>query len=201
MRVYLIRHAVTPETGRRLSGRAPGISLSPDGEKMAQALANSLEGTAFEALYTSPIERCHETAGFISSGRSVVPQIEESFIEADYGQWTGRTLKSLSGLKAWQNLMRSASQFRFPQGETLTEVQQRAVAAVDDLSRHHGRNVAIVSHADVIRSVLAWYLGTPLDLVHRLDVLPASVSIVDLGRDGGTRVPVVNYVADPERWR
>jgi broad specificity phosphatase PhoE len=199
MRVYLIRHAVTAETGRKLSGRTPGIDLSADGEAMAQTLADQLRSTRFESIYTSPIERCRQTAGFIAAGRNMRPRTTKAFIEADYGQWTGRTLKSLYRLKTWAGLMRSASQFRFPQGETLFEVQQRAVGEIEHLAQQHRRNVAIVSHADVIRTALAWYLGAPLDLFHRLDVLPASVSIVDVGPP--VRVPVINHVADPGRWR
>jgi probable phosphoglycerate mutase len=201
MRLYLIRHAVTAETGQRLSGRVSGIHLSPDGQEMAAAAAELLSSTRFEAIYTSPIERCHETATAIASGRRLQPKRHKAFIEADYGHWSGRPLKSLYKLKAWQSLMVAASRFRFPDGETLGEVQTRAVAGVEQLASEHRGTVAITSHADVIRAILVHYLGAPLDLIHRIDVLPASVSIVELHSSGGVRVPVVNHVADPGRWR
>jgi probable phosphoglycerate mutase len=202
MRLYLIRHAVTAETGRRLSGRIPGIALSSEGRDMATALAEHLSSVSFKAIYSSPIERCRETAGIVAAGRRIRPRVDKAFIEADYGKWSGRSLKSLYKLKAWGSLMTSASRFRFPEGETLEEVQRRAVAGVERLALEHGDSpVAVSSHADVIRAVLAHYLGTPLDLIHRLDVLPASVSIIDLHSSGAVRVPVVNHVADPGRWR
>jgi probable phosphoglycerate mutase len=202
MRLYLIRHAVTAETGRKLSGRIAGIPLSPEGKEMATALAEHLSSVSFKAIYTSPIERCRETAGALAAGRPTRPKIDRAFIEADYGKWSGRPLKSLYKLKAWGDLMASASRFRFPEGETLEEVQRRAVAGVELLAaEHRGSAVALASHADVIRTILAHYLGTPLDLIHRLDVLPASVSIVDLYPSGAVRVPLINHVADPGRWR
>ena len=202
MRLYLVRHAVTAETGKSLSGRIPGIPLSVDGQAMAATLAEHLSAIKLVAIYTSPIERCRETASVLAAGRPIRPQRDKAFIEADYGKWSGRRLSSLYKLKAWTNLMTSASRFRFPDGETLGEVQRRAVSAVERLAdKHRGESIAISSHADVIRVVLANYLGTPLDLIHRIDVLPASVSIVELRASGQVRVPVVNHVADPGRWR
>jgi len=202
MRLYLIRHAVTQETGRLLSGRQRGIHLSPVGQEMAASLAADLEGLKLDAVYASPIERCVETARAVAAGRGLEVQIDDSFIEADFGRWTGRNLRSLYKLKAWSRLMATPSRFRFPDGEALGEVQRRAVAGVERLAAVHPNDaVAVVSHSDVVRVTLAHYQGVPLDLMHRIDVLPASVSVVDLGREGAIRVPVVNHVSDPGRWR
>ena len=115
-------------------------------------------------------------------------------IEADYGTWSGRSLKSLYRLKAWQQLMAEPTRFRFPEGETLFEVQHRAVQGVQRLVDEHRERdmIAICSHSDVIRVTLAHYLGMPLDLIHRLDVRPASVSIIDVHAGGRVAVPVIN---------
>ena len=194
MRLYLIRHAVTAETGVTLSGRQSGVPLSSAGLAMAERAAVELGDLPVRALYTSPILRCRQTARPLGARWDVAPTIDRGLIEANYGTWTGRSLKSLYRLKAWQRLMESASRFRFPQGETLVEVQRRAVATVEALADRHGKDtVAAVSHADVIRVILAHYLGMPLDLVHRLSVGPASVSIVDLYDSGSVAVPTVNY--------
>jgi len=202
MRVYLIRHAVTAETGRVLSGRQRGIHLSPGGQEMAASLAADLGGMKFDAIYASPIDRCVETARAVAAGSGLEIQIDESFIETDFGRWTGRSLRSLYKLKTWSRLMTTPSRFRFPDGEAFGEVQCRAVAGVERLAAVHPKDaVAIVSHSDVIRVMLAHYQGVPLDLLHRIDVLPASISVVDLAREGTIRVPVVNYVSDPARWR
>lgn len=194
MRVILVRHAVTGETGSSLTGRLAGVALSADGIAMAEELAASLSGLALKAIYSSPIQRCRETAAILAREHRLPVRTRSAFVEADYGAWSGRSLKSLYRLKAWGMLMSAPSRFRFPDGETLAEVQARAVAGVETLAAAHspGDVVVVCSHNDVIRVVLAHYLGVPLDLVHRLDARPASVSIIDLAKNGRVAVPVVN---------
>lgn len=202
MRLYLIRHAVTAETGTVLTGRLPGVPLSTEGIDMAATLAENFTKLPVAALYSSPILRCKQTAAPLSRVWKLPVTIATGFVEADYGQWSGRKLSSLRKLKAWQGLHVAPSRFRFPDGESLGEVQARAVAAVEKLAAHHPKqSVAVVSHSDVIRCVVAHYLGTPLDLFQRIDVAPASVSIVDLPAAGSPRVPVVNSVLEVARWR
>jgi probable phosphomutase (TIGR03848 family) len=194
MRILLLRHAPTGETGKTLTGRLPGVSLSPAGIAMAEELADSLADTRLSAVYTSPIERCRETAALVGRRQGMRARVRSAFIEADYGSWSGRPLKSLYRLKAWQQLMAEPTRFRFPGGETLLEVQHRAVQGLQRLADEHRQNdmIAVCSHSDVIRVTLAHYLGMPLDLVHRLDVRPASTSIVDVHRGGRVAVPVIN---------
>jgi probable phosphoglycerate mutase len=194
MQLNLIRHAVTAETGVTLSGRIAGIPLSEEGREMAGRAARALDDVRPSALFTSPIERCRETASILGAGWGLKPTVDRGFIEADYGAWSGRKLASLYRLKAWGRLMGSASRFRFPDGETLEEVQRRAVAATERIAAASRKDatVVVVSHADVIRALLAHYLGMPLDLIHRLDVRPASLSVVHLVADQPPRVAVVN---------
>jgi probable phosphoglycerate mutase len=202
MRLYLIRHAVTAETGKRLSSADPGIRLSSAGESMVAQLVEHLAAVEMAAVYSSPVERCRQTVTPLATQRGLRTRIVKDLVEADYGTWLGRPLRSVFKLKAWDRLMSSPARFRFPEGETLSEVQWRAVAAVERLAeQHRGQSIAVGSHADVIRVILANYLGMPLDLIHRINVQPASVSIVDLAELGEVHVPVVNYVADPGTWR
>ncbi len=197
MRALLIRHGVTGETGTTLTGRLPGVSLSDKGRLDARIRAEQLGSLGIAAVYSSPIRRCRETARIIAAPHELTPLTDRRFIEADYGVWSGRNLKDLQRLKAWGRLMRHASRFRFPEGETLAEVQSRAVAAMEDLAHDHGdETVIVVSHADVIRALLCHYLGSPLDLIHRLHVAPTSMSVVELQSDGGIVVPVVNQLGD-----
>lgn len=202
MRALLIRHGVTGETGKMLTGRLPGVSLSDKGRLDARILAERLATREVAAVYSSPIRRCRETARIVSDPLGLTPLTDRRFIEADYGAWSGRSLKDLRRLKAWGRLMRHASRFRFPEGETLAEVQARAVAAMEDLAHSHGdETVMVVSHADVIRTLLCHYLGSPLDLIHRLHVAPTSVSVVELHSDGAIVVPIVNQVHDAAESR
>jgi probable phosphomutase (TIGR03848 family) len=193
MRLLLLRHAVTTETGARLTGRLPGVALSEEGVAMAEALAARLAPLKLAALYTSPIERCAQTAEIVARGRSIAVSPTDALVETDFGRWSGRTLKSLYRLDGWRQLMMSASRFRFPDGETLREVQVRSVSAIEEMAVRHRHGIVLaVSHADVIRAALAHYLGTPLDMIHRLNVDPASVSAIDLAPDGAVAVPFVN---------
>ena len=202
MRLHLIRHSLTPETGKRLSSLDPDISLSPQGKEIAEDLGGFLSGVELAAIYTSPHQRCRETAAAIAKGRGIRPRTDKAFIEADYGKWLGRPLKSLFRLKAWQQLHANPSRFRFPDGETLQEVQARAVAGVEALAaRHPDDSVAVSSHGDVIKVIVAHYLGVPLDLSYRVEPMPASVSVVDIPKMGPPRVPVFNSVPDARRWR
>jgi probable phosphoglycerate mutase len=198
----MLRHAVTGETGSVLSGRTPGIGLSEPGIAMAGAAAERLTDIKIHAIYTSPVQRCRETAAIVARDRGISPRILRGVQEVDYGDWTGRKLASLRRLKAWNGLFISPSRFRFPNGESLGEMEARAVAAIETLADRHGKETVLVtSHADVIRALIGHYLGMGLDLFQRLDVLPASVSVIDLPRRGFPRVPVVNDVGDPQRWR
>ncbi len=193
MRLLLIRHGTTDETGKRLTGRMPGVGLSAEGRGQVARLAERLQGLEAEALYTSPVLRCRETARGLEPALGLRPVPYRSFAEVDYGSWAGRSFGSLRRTKAWRWLHVTPSRTRFPGGESLPEVQLRAVAACEELSqRHAGHVVVAVTHADVIRTVLNHYLGAPLDLYQRLDVGPASVSALELPAQGHPRVLAIN---------
>lgn len=196
-RLLLVRHAATPETGTRLTGRLPGVGISPAGTGQANALADLLAGLPVAAVYTSPLLRCRETARIIAAPHRLDPVPYRSLIEVDYGAWSGRSLASLRRTKAWKQLAVAPSRLSFPGGERLGDVQGRAVAACEDLvGAHRSDTIVLVSHADVIKAILAHYLGTPFDLVQRLVIDPASVSELDLPPEGPPRVIRVNQVPE-----
>lgn len=198
-RLVLIRHAPTPETGKKLTGRLPGVGLDDPGRDAAEATAAALAGLPFAAVYTSPLMRCRETARIVAAPHGLRPIPYRSLIEVDYGTWSGRSLGSLTRTKAWRGLLRSPSRFRFPGGERLGEVAARSAAACEDLAdAHPDETIAVVSHGDVIKSALAHFLGVPADLYHRLVVSPASWSIVDLPPHGMPMVQAVNRTAAEE---
>lgn len=204
--VLLIRHAVTEQTGKRLYGRAPGNHLSARGRRQAEALAEHLADVPLEAVYASPLERCRETASPILRGRKLRLRTVAALNEVDYGRWTGRTFGQLRRTREWRRVRSSPASVRFPGGETLHEVQQRAVRALQEIAERHGEGVAAaVSHGDVVRLALAHYAGIHLDLFQRLEVWPASVTAVEIG-DGHPRILRMNDTGDlsavvPERAR
>ncbi|MFO7549461.1 MAG: histidine phosphatase family protein [Acidimicrobiia bacterium] len=201
-RILLIRHARTPETGTRLTGRLPGVSLGDAGRVEASGLADRLASVPFRAVYASPIERTWETALALTDRRRLEPIRHDGLLEVDYGDWSGRTLSSLSRLKAWRTVQTTPSRMRFPGGESLVEAQARAVASCEGIAgRHRSQTVALVTHADVIKALLSHYLGQPLDLFQRITVAPASLSVVDLPSGGTPRIVAVNTSGEPSTWR
>lgn len=201
-RLVLIRHAPTAETGRSLTGRLAGHSLSAEGKAMAEALGERLRAVRFAAIYSSPLERTKETADAIARAQRKPVLLHKGLLEVDYGDWAGRTLKSLYRLQAWRVVRNNPSRVRFPNGESLIEAQSRVVATCEELAQRHRRQVvALVTHADVIKAAVSHYLGQPLDFFNRIAVAPASVTVLDLSADGPVRLVTLNSNGDPKSWK
>jgi probable phosphoglycerate mutase len=186
--VLLVRHAVTPTTGKVLPGRARGLHLSDEGRRQADATAKRLAALPkIAAVYASPLERAQETAAAIARALGLAVRTERGLLECDFGAWTGASLRRLSRKREWATVQRHPSGFRFPGGESFVEMQSRIADAVRGLvERHRGRAIVAVSHADPIKALLAHVLGTPLDLFQRLVIAPASVSAVVFRPEGAT---------------
>ena len=181
----LIRHASHDLVGRAIVGRTAGVQLSQEGLDQADALAERLQASSIQALYASPLERARATATPIAARLRLEVALADELNEIDFGAWTNRTLADLHDLDEWRrfNLFRSGS--RIPGGETMVEVQDRVLRLVERLcSAHPEATVALISHGDVIKATLAYYLGVPLDLFQRIEISPASVSIVRIERYG-----------------
>jgi probable phosphoglycerate mutase len=180
--LLLLRHAVTEHTGARLSGWLPGLHLSEQGREQAGTLAGRLDPVPVDALYASPLERCQETAAAVAEAKGLKVETLEELGEVRYGDWTGRTLKELASEPLWKVVQATPSAARFPDGESLYEMQARAVLAVERLrAAHPEQTVAVCSHADVIKAVVCHYLGMHLDLFQRVVVSPASVTAIAFG--------------------
>lgn len=189
---YFVRHAVTDHTGQRLSGWLPDIHLSDAGRAQAEAVANRLSKAPLKAVYSSPIDRTLETARQIATRHRLRVIVREGLGEVHYGRWTNRSFKSLRRTKLWEVVQRWPSAARFPDGESIRELQARAVSEVELITDAHKRAaVCVVSHADVIRVILAHYLGMHLDLFQRIEISPASLSVIDIG-ELGPRILAMN---------
>jgi probable phosphoglycerate mutase len=182
----LVRHAQNDwvRTGK-LAGRTPGVHLNDEGKRQAEALGARLADKKIAAIYSSPLERAVETAEAVASHHPDLQVIlEEGIAEADFGQWAGERLRKLSRTRLWGVVQHYPSGAQFPQGETIRAMQARAVDALERIARLHSGNVVVVSHADLLKAIIAHYAGTHLDLFQRIDIAPASISIIDLGRYG-----------------
>lgn len=192
--IILVRHGENDwSKSNRLAGHIPGVHLNEAGHRQAQAVAQRLAPLPIHALYSSPVTRCMETAGYIAETHSLTIQELEAVAEVQYGEWEGKKIKKLAKKPLWHAVQFYPSRARFPQGEALREVQFRAIQAIESVAAAHEKEmVVIVSHADIIRLVLAHYLGVHVDLFQRLVISPASASILMLSPDGVVRVVRVN---------
>ena len=187
--LLLARHAVTAETGSMLSGRKPGIDLSDTGREQAAALGERLSTLPIVAVYASPIERTMQTAAAVAERYGFEVRELPGVLEADYGGWTGGKLGDLVKEDLWRTVQRAPSRARFPDGESLAEMQVRMVAALETVvTDHPGEMVVVVSHADPIKSAIAHYTGMHLDHFQRIVVSPASVTVFQLSAHGAAMV-------------
>ena len=194
--LLLVRHGHTDAAGKRLTGWQPGVHLNERGRTEAGRLVDRLDGVRVEAIYSSPLERCRETAAPLAKDRRLSVHIRRRLIETGYGEWTGRSIAQVRKTKLWRTVERVPSAMRFPGGESLLEVQARAVDEVNRIAQDHRKGiVVVVSHADPIRLVIAHVAGAHADHLHRLVVDPGSVTVVALG-DGVPRLLKVNDTGD-----
>jgi probable phosphoglycerate mutase len=180
--VFLIRHGLTEHTGTRLYGRTPGLHLSDRGREQAERLAERFAGVRLAAIYSSPLERCVETAAPLAASSGLEVSVRDDLVEMDAGSWTNRTLTVVSKTKLWQRIQHAPSHAEFPGGESFVSANARLVRALVAISERHPRGrVAVVSHSDTIRMLLAHVAGAHLDQFQRVIVDTASVSVVGLG--------------------
>lgn len=189
---YLIRHASNDTIGKSIAGRMPGLSLNRTGQREADKLAARLGKKHIDLIFSSPLERAVETAVPLAKRLGLDIQISDELNEIDFGPWTRQTFEQLAELPAWQRWNSFRSGTRVPGGETMLEAQTRIVTEILRLGAEYPeQTLALFSHGDVIRAALAYFLGVPLDLFQRLEVAPASVSILLLSEDE-PRVVCVN---------
>ena len=183
--VLLVRHGLTAATGSVLSGWTPGIPLDDRGREQARALAARLAPVPLDAIITSPLERCRQTAELIAATGEERPpalQEDERIGECHYGDWTGQPLKRLAREPLWRVVQAHPGAARFPgaDGESIMDMQHRAVGAVRDWNERLGPRAVylICSHGDVIKSVIADGLGMHIDMLQRIQVDPCSLTAI-----------------------
>ena len=193
----LIRHATNDTVGKSIAGWSD-VSLNEEGRAQAERLAGRLAGARVAALYSSPLARARETAAPLARALGLEVQTSEALGEIRFGDWTGRTLDELDRDPRWRSFNTFRSATRVPGGELMLEAQTRFVAELERLRERHPRaSVAVVSHGDLIKAAVAHYAGIHLDLFQRIEIGPASASIVEVD-DHGPRILLLN---DTGRWK
>jgi len=216
MRLVLIRHAHSQSNASGvLSGRLPHVHLSEKGMKQSQQLSERLGNFPVAQLRVSPMERCFETISpwlndvVLKNSPDFEPIIDPSLNEVDYGHWSGKKLITLARKKEWRTVQESPSRMYFPGGEGIAQMQSRAMSVVHELAKlPDSKTAVIVSHGDVIKSIVASALGTHLDEFQRIIIDPASVSVLDYSGIkprvlllNDTRAVVTDLLQAPKRSR
>lgn len=192
--VLLVRHGRTAANASgTLAGWTPGISLDDHGRGQATRVAERIAaaGLTVVRVVASPLQRCQETAAALVAGAApgVAVESDERLGECRYGAWTGRKLSELTKEPLWRTVQDQPSAVRFPDGdefpgESMAGMQARALAAIREVDEQvreaHGADAiwVAVSHGDVIKAILADAAGSHLDQFQRIQVDPASVSVV-----------------------
>jgi probable phosphomutase (TIGR03848 family) len=187
--VILVRHAhsVANEKGV-LAGRTPGVQLSKKGIDQAINLKNRLGELKFKDIRISPLERCGATIKPWITEHQIAPSsitLDDDLSEVDYGHWTGKKLSMLSLRRDWRVVQNNPSQMIFPDGESLLQVQERAERALMRSVKQSGNGISLlVSHGDVIKSLIATALQLDLNKFQKIVIDPASISVLDFSKSG-----------------
>lgn len=175
--LYLVRHAQSTANAEGvLAGRLPGITLDKKGKKQAEKLAKFLAAIEFEKIIVSPLERTQETAMILKPETEV--KLDYRIAECDYGDWSGKKIEDLQKEDLWKVIQSNPSEVKFPGGESMDEMFKRSWNAVEFWNEEISGNYLMVSHADVIKSIVAQALGMDLDHFQRIAIRPASLTII-----------------------
>ena len=178
---HLLRHGQHGLLGRALAGRMPGVGMTEQGRAEIAAAAERLAKEKIAAIYASPLQRTRESAEIVGERLGLPIEFRDDIIELDFGEWTGATFDSIRADPRWQAWSKQRSLSSIPGGESMRAVQQRAVEAMLDINeRHLGGTVVLVSHGDVIRAMLIFALGMPLDFYNRIEVAQGSLSTIQI---------------------
>jgi broad specificity phosphatase PhoE len=188
---HLLRHGERQQSPV-LVGRQPGIALTERGRADIAAVAERLAAEPIAAIYASPLQRTQETAEIVAARLGVPVAFRDDLLELDFGDWTGATFETIRNHPSFPAWSTQRSLARIPGGETMREVQRRAVEAIFEIGEHHPEEtVVLVSHGDVIRAALVFALGMPLDFYGRIEVAQGAISSIRI--DGaGIRVLTIN---------
>lgn len=193
-KIVLIRHAhSTANAAGVLSGRLPGVHLSKVGQEQAKRLAERLGKLTISEVHVSPMERCSETLEpwIIKYGKNVTVVTDKNLVEVDYGKWSGKKLAVLSRAKLWRKIQSQPSSVTFPEGESLAQMQVRAMQSVHNFFDTDLELMIMVSHGDVIKAIVASALGMHLDDFQRIVIDPASITILE-SHGGAIRLTRLN---------
>ena len=179
----LLRHAhsVANKAGI-LAGQLEGIGLSKDGIAQVNKLTSSFENLKIDRIISSPMQRCLETVEGIARSKRKRISIDKRLIEMNYGSWSGKKLSKLSRMKEWKVIQTKPSAFRFPQGESFKELEERIESLLKDLSRKYPKEtILIITHGDIVKIAASLTVGSGLNNFQKFAVDPCSLTTLSWG--------------------
>ena len=179
-KVYLLRHGES-EANRRgiLAGPDNSIDLTEKGRKDSRKASKYLCKVDLTHIYTSPISRCIQTIDLLINSKPQIPvSVDGRIQEMNYGDWNGKELNLLSKTREWKRIQNQPSKFKFPQGESFTQLRRRVQSFLTEISELQGP-VLVVSHGDVIKMMLTCTLDLSTDNFQKFVIQPASISIIE----------------------
>ena len=194
--LYLVRHATHALVGKALVGRAPGVTLSPEGVVQAEALRARLSREPIGRVLSSSVQRARETAAILAEPHGLEVEVARDLDEIDCGEWTGMSFAMLEGDPRWQAWNNERQTETMPGGESMAAVEARVSSLLDGLADQPGP-IVLVSHSDVIKAAVMALLAIPLNLHHRIAIDPASITTLDLWRPRAAKVLRMNETPGP----
>lgn len=200
--IVLVRHGqATFNIEGRHPGQLPGVPLTDEGRRQAHQAAIALAALPISAVISSPLERARGTAEIIARGWGIEVRAEPRLMDTDVGPWAGKTIDELAKHEpAWKAFLENPDEP--PPGiESLSSVQARAMAVVEEVLADPslGPYVVLVAHADVLKLILAHYLRIPVASIRYLNLGNASISALAYTGSEPPNVLAINWTMDP-RW-
>ncbi|MFM1906117.1 MAG: hypothetical protein RIT32_913 [Actinomycetota bacterium] len=203
MKLLLIRHGESEANAKGiLAGRLSGVALSSQGKSQASILNTAINQLSRPCLYSSPIQRCLETARLaVASSSYDEILIDDDLAEVDYGNWSGKRLEDLEKLEEWSYLQKNAGSFKFPAGESFEEVSTRLQRYLESLVERHEEKATVVafSHADIIKVLVTKALAVSISKIQRIRIDPASITEFELSTEGLSIVRVNQVISGPTK--
>ncbi|MDR1615889.1 MAG: histidine phosphatase family protein [Syntrophomonadaceae bacterium] len=182
MKIFLVRHGITIwNMEHRYQGQSD-TALSEEGTKQARKAAEYLNGQNLQAIYSSDLSRCLQTAQIISERIKLDFIVEPRFREISFGVWEGLTIEEAR--EKYPDLVHdwyhNTLNFQVPEGESFTQVMERSGKALDEIIRKNLASSAVVTHGGVIRAVL-FRLGLIEESKFWSDLaVPGSITMLDM---------------------
>ncbi|MCX5813362.1 MAG: histidine phosphatase family protein [Proteobacteria bacterium] len=196
-RLFLIRHGDTidEETKKVFKGTSD-IPLSEKGRTKLQKASQFLTRYNFDHIYTSALSRCIESGKIIAEPHNLDTEIAEAFNEIHFGIWEGRSFEEIDeeNPTEFRRWVKNPDIHTPPQGEPLIDAQQRSVAIFHEMiNRHRGQNTVIVTHAGILRLILASILDMKISAIFRIGQDYGCINIIDIYKDDIAVIKLLNF--------